>query len=276
MLPPDEPPLVPGAAPLVVQSRDEVLAILPARYKSAISAPIRDALADSLLALLKECQYRGSYAAAQRDIGRATGEYLDGQVEDYSRARAQNEQDEPLRTRVLSTTSGVSFDSIRDAVNLVLSPFTSIECQIIDGILDRWFLGRGGSRNWHSFMGKTPSYPSRLYQHDAPQNDGIAKRGNDPGGPRIFRDTVGRMFYVRVPDLTPLNSSRVLIYGPTVTQPQRRGGGWFLGSGASPVNTSFIGSGATALSVYIAIKNTVQTLIGHSIRWVMVSDRKLV
>lgn len=275
LLAPDDPPLVPGAAPLVVTSRDDVLAVLPVRYKNALSAPIRDALADSLVALLKECQYRGAYAAAQRDIGRASGEYLDGQVEDYQGARSVDEQDDPLRSRVLNRSSGVTFDKISDAINLILAPFTSVQCQIIDSVLDRWFLGTGGMRNWHSFLGAAPNYPTRLYDSDAPQNGGVTKPGTDPGGARIFGAPVGRMFYVRVPDLSALNSTHISIYSQSSNPPQLRGNGWFLGGGSSPVNTSFVSSGATALSVYTAIKNTVQTLIGQSIRWVMVSDPKL-
>lgn len=275
LFPPDDPPIVPGSPPLVVRTREDVLAVLPARYKAALSAPVRDALADSLLALLKECQYRGAYAAAQRDIGRAAGEYLDGQAEDRKTARAANEKDDALRSRTLNRSGGVTFTNIRDAINLILAPFTTVQCQIIDSVLDRWFIGSNPLRQWHSFLRRTPSYPSRLYEHDAAQNGGIVKLGTDPGGARLFGGQVGRMFYVRVPHLAGLNSARVTVIGPT-TDPLRASSlGWFLGGGSSAANTSFIQSGATALSVYLAIKNTVQTLIGHSIRWVMVSDPKL-
>lgn len=276
LLPPDDPPIVPGSPPLVVSTRDDVLSVLPSRYKQALSATVRDALADSLLALLKQCQYQGGYAAAQRDVGRASGEYLDGQVEDRDAARAQGELDDPLRSRVLNQSGGVTFDNIAAAINAILAPFTSVKCQILDGVLDRWFLGGSSARNWHSFLERTANYPTRLYQHDAPQTGGVFKLGADPGGARLFNGQVGRLFYVRVPDLTGLNSSAVYVYGQSPNPAQVRKQGWYLGGGSSPVNTTFISGGATALSVYTAIKNTVQTLIGHSIRWVMVSDPKLV
>lgn len=247
-----------GALPRVVRTRDDVLAILPGEYKTALTAPVRDALADSLLALLDRCQEASDYAAAQADPNRAVGAAEDGLFEDRGVPRAPGEEDENYRTRAFTNPPISVFSSVRDAVNSILAPFTSKTCAISDAALDRWFVGTG-VRTWHSYIGRTPGYPERLYAPIVP--------GNDPGGARVFDDTIGRQFLLRIPDLTGLVFAKVTPL--TSAGPVTHRTGFYVGRRA------YISGGQFSTTIYRAIVSTVNAIVGHSVRWIMFADPKL-
>lgn len=247
-----------GALPRVVTSRDDVLAVLPGEYLKALSAPVRDALADSLYALLDRCQEASDYAAAQADPNRAVGAEENGLFEDRGVPRAPGEGDEDYRARAFTNPPISVFSSVRDAVNAILAPFTTATCAISDAALDRWFVGTG-ARSWHSYIGRTPGYPERLYAPIVP--------GNDPGGARVFDDTIGRQFLLRIPDLTGLVSAKVTPL--TTTGPVTHRTGFYVGRRA------YISGGQFSTTIYRAIVSTVNALVGHSVRWIMFADPKL-
>jgi hypothetical protein len=161
------------------------------------------ALADALFEILLESQYRGSYAAAQSDIRRATAAYLSELGADRSILQAVGEEQEDFRSRVLTLEAGGTLEAIRLAVNAVLSRYTTSTCQVIETPLDRWFVG-DGSENWHGCVGDgiSPSYPDRLYESESSRNEGDSIEGCEPLGARVFGDALGREFMVLVPDIS--------------------------------------------------------------------------
>ncbi len=255
--------MIDGALPYSVASRDDVFALLPKEYRDSLDAPVRDALVDALFALLRAAEDAGDFAAAQSDPNRAVGVAENGLFEDRGVPRARGEEDESYRDRALAVPRLVTFTAIRDAVNLILAPFTSATCRISEGILDRWFLSSGGDV-WQNFFNRTPNYPDRVY--DFPVGTGVP--GNDTSGLLLCSGTVGRHFILRVPELRPSSGSTITPYdgAPTVET------GFFVGLGDAP---AFIGASFNELFVYEAIAITVRTLVGHSVRWTMLSDSRL-
>lgn len=257
------------AAPSVA-SRDDVLALLPREYRLALDAPIRDALVDALFALIQKCDDAADFAAAQSDPGRAEDIELDGALEDRNSSRAEREEDETFRERSLSAQKLVTMPAIRDAVNAILATVTDATCRISDGTLDRWFVGAGSTRStrsWHSYISRSPSYPERLF--DFPEGAGVP--GNDPGGARAFNGTVGRLFLLRVPDLSGLVDAK-MIPSRHSSDPLQHARGAFFGQTGFRV---YLSGGQYDLTIYRAIINTVSKMVGHSVRWIMFADPKL-
>lgn len=296
MTAPVEPPLTPGAGERPVKSSDAVLAALPVAMQRE-EDPVRDAIVDSHTALQFSYEERSEYALAQADLDRATDEYLDGLAEDRTFARSLNELDEDLRERIHTVPEVVTLEAIRNAVNAILANVTDKRCEVFEAATGRRFVRQASSTgSWHSFVASAsqvagPSYPSQYYSRDAPQNGGKFIPNSDPGGMWFFRggqkrtvfqfgefglvnpatvsDSIGRMFVVRVPELSGVATTHARSAGSS--GPSR----WFVGSGASSVNTSFFSSTAVALTVYQAIENAVNRIVGHSMRWEMTSDSRL-
>lgn len=304
-LPPPPDPAE-GVAP--VQSVDDVLAVYPASLKTSDPAPVRDALLGALAAILMRHQERAEYAVAQADRGRATGSYLDAAMGDQGVHRVRGELDEPYRARGLSVPDQVTRDAIVAAVEGVLADLAPGRARYYESILDRFFVS-DGTADWHSFIGESPQYPDRLYPDDADSNGGESLPQSDPGGARVFDDTVGRHFVIRVPDLGGLDQSLTLVYAgvvldagdaavpelggatppfagtlePGEISPSEGGTGFFVadgtndsGSEADGTLASFVFQNTTdALTTYQAIVGAVERIRGQSIRWTLEVDPTL-
>jgi hypothetical protein len=270
--------LVPGAAPLAICRREDVLAQLPKTLLKSDVRPITDALADSLLAILLECQYRGSYAAAQSDVARAVGRYLAELGAERQFSQATGELAADYRARILEIEQGSTLVAIRAAVNAILAPHTESTCQVIEPALDRWFVGvEGSGAVWHGCVGAgiSPSYPTRLYPSEVDRNGGESLPYSEPLGARVFGDHQGRLFMVIVPRLEGLGSDSC-VWDYTGERPD-----WGLfcsseGGGMPGELRGFVREeSTTAIAVYRAIENAVHTLAGHSCRWSMLTSEYL-
>jgi len=218
-------PLPPGGAAIsggdlpVVDSSD-VLKVFPDFLKSGDSAPVRDALIAAMVAMFLTYQDFAAFAAAQSDVLRATGIYLDGLLEDRGIKRQPGEIDDDYRARGLAFQAVVTPAAILAAVNAILAPVSNVQCQYFEAGLDRAFLGS----DWiifpilpaphdrgKAFVGTTPQYVDRLYAYDVATN-GAARANSDPGGMWLFSDCIGRYFVLRVPDLASLDRILQLAY----------------------------------------------------------------
>jgi hypothetical protein len=255
-------PVVPAGGDLPVVRDEDVLAVLPAFVRQSDTAPVRDALVAALTEILLRYQELAGYAAAQCDIARATGVYLDGLCEDRGVYRQPGETDEQLRARALTTPELVTPAAILAAANTILAPYTTIEAQLAESILDRWYV-QDGSATWHSFVDANPQYLKRLYPEDAARNDGFVRPGSRIGGAWAFSDRIGRYFVLRVPVLTGLGNAHGFVPQAFVFGGGHRRG-WFLFRDPS-----------SALSVYQAISSAVNRVKGHSVRWLLLADPSL-
>jgi len=286
------PPVIPGqlGTELAVKSTQDVLDVLPAEMRRAETAPVRDAISAALVELLLEAQQAASYAADQANAHRATDQYQDGLGEDRGLHRAPDETNAQYRDRIFEVPEVVTHDAIRGAVNAILAPWTSVQCQVFDAVLDRLFIRSNGATSaaWHSHIAKTatrvgPNYPIRFFEGDSPNNGGNSLPGNDPGGARLFKDQVGRMFVVLVPDLSPLNSTPAFLYvspPPLIVALKAasfgKKPGFYVGTGVSSKNTTYVSKGTkVALDVYAAIVSKVNEIAGQSVRWALYADPKL-
>ncbi len=267
-------PFVPGGGELPVNDADDVRAVYPRNLRGpAENAPVREAIVEGQLATQLAYQERSAYAAAQADPTRATGIYLDGHAGDRGIFRQEDEDDESLRARMLAVPDIVTPAAIIAAVNAILAPYTSIECQYFESILDRWFVrSSAGLHDWRAFVGANPSYASRLYDQ---------RQNSKPGGAWVFDGCVGRYFVVRVPILNATGVRRMWAFDGSVNLAALANpdGAWINdgsnvgGTEATGSVATFIGFGAkTALEVYQAIANSVNAIKGHGVRWQLIAD----
>jgi len=279
-------PVVLSAGDLPVQTAADVLDVLPKSHlPDQGSTAVRDTLVQGLLSILLEYQNRAAYAAAQSDPGRATSAYEDGLFNDRSFHRATGELDEPFRTRGLAAPALVSPVNIAAAVNAILAKYTTIQCQILESNQDGMFLTDGSGTYFCTLGNAAPFYPDRLYPSDVTSNGGVFRPNADPGGSWIFPDNNGRLFVVRVPDLTSYSSTHVFVANGTNANGTETNGSiaMFLGNGSDTGGTestgvfgSFIaGDTTTATSIYQSIIDTVEAIRGHGIRWQLTVDSAL-
>lgn len=264
-------PFLPSGGDLPISSTDDVLAAFPARIRDAEEAPVRDAVVESLAAMLLAYQERADYAAAQSDPSRATGASLRGLAADRGIYAQDGEGNESIRTRIYSVPDVVTPGAILAAVNSILAQYTTKEAKIFESVTDRLFLS-DGTATWHSFLTDgdsdiDPQYQDRRY--DERDNAG-------PGGAWLFSEHVGRYFILRVPDLAGINDGDGFMFDGT--QGVLADVGLWIddGSDADGSSAGFIYQGfSDALSVYQAIVNTVERIRGHGVRWMLRVDPKL-
>lgn len=265
-----------------VSTTDDVLAVYPEEYKQAdVTPPVQQAIVGAQLAMQLEWQSDSDYAAQQSDIASAQGRYLDGLVEDRGLARSSTEQDLFLRARALAVPQIVTPLAILAAVNAILSQYTTAKAQYLESVADRAYLRTippgdptPPPQNYAAVLDASPVSPMRLYPEDLAIH-GAARTQCSPGGFWIFGDEIGRFFVLRVPDLSALDDQIPVLYDANAEPPAAAKGRLYLGD-ASVVSQGFLYNNAsTALDVYTAIASAVTAIVGHSIRWKMVSDPKL-
>ena len=218
----------PGDIPPVITSAD-VLAVLPAFLKGDDAAPVRDAMVAALTAVLLAYQASGSFAAWMSDVLHAEGTFLDGLGADRGVLRQRSEQDPSYRARIIGIPQMVTPAAIMAGINALLAPFTSVQAQYFESVLDRHYMRTVANQGsgFHSFLWKksttatirAPNYPDRLYLADSAANGGAVRAQSDPGGARLFRDHVGRFLLLRIPDLSPVNNSGAFIFNTQKDSP---------------------------------------------------------
>lgn len=297
---------------LPVSDASSVLAVFPDFLKSSDPAPVRDAIVAALVAMFTSYQDLAAYCAAQSDVLRATGTYLDGLLNDRGVRRQVGENDDDYRARGLAFQQVVTPAAIVAAANSILAPVSNVEAQCFDATLDRAFLGGeigfGTVIGTRSFPGFAPHYLDRLYPDDEATN-GVARDNCDPGGMWLFSDLFGRYFVLRIPDIATLDSVLQLCYAGVRLDPSDAlvpelggatpassaaipsgylasslgGTGLFLGDGSNSSGAEADGSVATFMfatstdsaRVYQLIANTVERIKGHSMRWKLYVDPNL-
>jgi hypothetical protein len=259
---------------------DDVLAVLPGFVRQSDAAPVRDALAAALVAIIGRYRQLSAYSSSQCDITRATGIYLESLCREHGVYKQAAETDDQLRARALTAPNLVTPEAILAATNTILAAYTSVQAQYAESALDRWFV-QDGSAAWHSFIGAQPQYFSRLYPADAIANGGFLRANSEIGGAWAFADQTGRFFVLRVPVLTGLAQAHNFVAAdnavPTDVRCFVADGSNASGSEASGALGMFVyQSPSTALAVYQAIANAVNRIRGHSVRWLLIADSKLV
>jgi len=274
----DPRPPIPGAGPRPVITSDDVVAQLPDILRRAETDEIRDKLVAALTALIQEWQFGSDYAAAQADIARATGGYLAAAGEDRGAGASVGEDEEGFRARALKQ-GAADERSIVAGVNAILARYTTEQCQFVDAALDCWFVndgtdGHGNPAIWNSYIGAGPSYPDRYFSDDVMNNGGVPRTDNcDVGGARLFKDTIGRSFLLRVPDLGFQQTDASFAYDGTPLgdfYSQNEAGGFFVGDGSDTPSAGYLDATDTdPVAGYGAIRNFVNLAAGESIRWSM-------
>jgi len=257
-----------GGIPPVVDVAD-LSGFAPAEFRRGDS-PVWDALLSAAVSAHQAAHAASTAAIGQTDPTRATGEFLGQAAEDRGLAARQGETSSQLRERMFSSSWAVSRTAIVDRVNQLLGRFTPIQAQVFESIQDRAFLRAStGVQSWQSFLGRNPSYPDRRYDDGpAPQ-----RRNSMPGGLRLFSGTVGRLFVVRVPDLSAMDTdvAGFATILPTTALPN--GGGWALTIAPDNSNDQLLGTAyrdpdTSPENVYNAIADSVNELRAHGIQWV--------
>lgn len=279
------PPLKPGvrldAGDLPVSSSTDTLAAWSGDLSAANPAPVRDALVAGETAQQLAYEDASGYAAAQSDPLRATGEYLE-EIGGYERGvnKAAGESDTSYRNRINSTPNTVDPNDIIAVVNTILAPFTNISARYSersDGCFpssptDVWschvFAVADGGPN------AVPNYPDRKYST-------ITNRR--PMGAMINADEGGRWFFLRVPDISSIDSSVAAVFqqGSPPAPPENPpgGAGFWVGNPADGVNAQNItftqNITQTSSSIYQSIVDAVEAIRGQGVRWTLFVDPNL-
>lgn len=279
-----------GDLPIVDQ--DSIAALEPHLVRDSDSAPVRDAIRAALVAMFTYYQDQTSGAAAQSDVLYATGIYLDGLGRDEGVFRDPNSEpytqagDAAYRARIITQGGTVTPQAICAAVNALLAPYTNIPCRYLESLLDRGYCRTNTTnpnvayvRNGQVVGNVDPTYVDRLYPNDAAQNLGASIDSRRPGGFFCFSDTIGRYFVLRIPSLTLVDNSGAFAFDGTLNSngvtPESLGYGLFCTNGSvvpQPWWDFFRNAPATSIGIYQAIVNTVNRLVGHSIRWELIVD----
>lgn len=274
-------PYIPSAGPLPVDEKADVRETLPDFAQGPEeTAPVREAIVSLIAQTQLEWQYNSGYAAAQGDPTRATDEYLDGLGEDRDYKRLPNESNTDYRERIFGAQQIVSPKKIIDVVNNILSPFTNIQAQIFESVLDQLFINDGSvPTNYHAFITDAevglpidPFYPDRYYEE---------KGYASPGGAWVFSNE-GRFFIIRVPQITDIQNEAAFIYDTSET-PDVSSEYLFVGDGSNDFfseQNGYIGAFTQSLTttpqnIYDSIVSAVNAIKGHGIRWELMVDPTL-
>lgn len=243
---------------LVVRSAGEVRRFLPAAFRKAKDAPVRELLLGALVAMAREWQRRSSYAIEQSAVATATDQYLDGLVGDYGLARAQDESDQALRRRAMAVPEQVSPKALLGAINAVMGPHSSVPVRMLEPTLDGWFV-HGGAATWHSFVGAPPDYPDRLYAPGS--GGGLLRDHSEPHGAIPHWDPVGRELLLLMPSFDPEGAATFVSDSASAPEETQ----FFVGE--APFPFGFVWAGAsTTRDVYAALANSLERVLGHGIR----------
>ena len=283
-----------GAGDLPIVDMESVAALEPHLVRDSDNAPVRDAIRAGLVAMFTYYQDSTSVAAMQSNVLYATGIYLDGLGRDEGVFRQDDEPytsagDAAYRARIVLQGGTVTPDAICSAVNSLLAPYSSIKCRYLESILDRGFCRDATVnpnvayvRDGATVGNVDPTYVDRLFPDDAAANAGASIANRGPGGFFCFSDLIGRFFVLRIPALSLLDTSGAFADNGTANYSGAAGGinyGLFCTDGSVTPQSwwDFVRDApATSTAVYQSIVNTVNRLIGHSIRWELIPDPLLV
>lgn len=263
---------VPIDGDVPVREAADVAKHWPPEVRRSEVAPVRDALAEGMAAAFVAYEGASSYAAAQSDPTRATGQYLEVHATEVRVFPQEGETTEELRERLFATPEVVTPNAILAAANQVVSRYTEAKAQLCESILDRWFVTDGDPNGEvHSYVtdgtaSVEPDYPDRRYPY-RPQRS--------PTGALPFSDHEGRLFILRVPQIGAVVGSQTYVDDGSGGSEKH---GFFITDGALAGNAyqAFIYPGlAEAVSAYQQIANSVDRLTGHGVRWVLWVDPKL-
>lgn len=258
----------------VAETKEDIIDKLPAEYKTE-SHPVLDALASSLLSMLKYYEEESDYAVSQSNILYATDQYLDSIGNALSIPRIRDELNKQYRDRILSKDVGITPTKILEIVNSILSDYTDAKAQYSE-CGDQLFLNNGNS-NWHSFLCNRPAlcspyYPDRLYPsigetYNRPQSE--------PGGAILFNGSGGRIFLLRVPQIFDSNIVRALITDGNNSTSIESSNGFFV-TDSGTYGHSYASFGAKNASLLMqTIANTINKNKPQGVRWVLLSDERL-
>ena len=271
--------LVAGAPPLTVATVQDVLNLVPDDFwpTEDVDQPVLEALAECLLALALAYQWYSGTCAAQCDVDRAEGESLRALARDRSATQAPGEDQEAFRDRFLAIAEVASLKAIRDTANALLAPWTDRTCRVVESKLDGLYIrtramsiGTGGAVNdayWNSFIGAQATYPSRGYEDDAvvvAAHDGRYVPGRGGIGAHVFSRTAARRFALLLPELSGLGQAPMRPAGTNTAD------GFHVG-----LDAFIYPSGATALTIYRAIADAVNRIVGHSVRYSLFADARV-
>ncbi len=258
-----------GDLPVVDES--DVEAILPAFLKTTDPSPVKDAIIAALTIMMQTYQEDSEEAVALNDILRSVDYPLYGLGEDRGTPKQQDQSDKEYRNVILRIQNDVTPAAIMAAVNVILAPHTNVLAQYLESIQDRWYIS-DGSHPWHSYVwdntsSMAPTYPNRLYEDDASKNLGYFRPQSNPGGARVFSDMTGRFFWIRIPDLSNIDTFGAFS-NSDVIESRFYVGGLGVGSELRSIPSTSVFNFNTIYSVVTRLK-------GSSIRFTLYMDPKL-
>lgn len=257
---------------LPVTGRENVLAEFMETQRSAQNAPIRDAFTEAFAAGHIAYQDVVANVLAQTNPLYATGEYLRYKATERGIYSVPGEDDEVLRTRIFEIPAIVTPQAIVDAVNAIIAPYTTEECDVFEPEVDGLFIHDGTATAWDSFIGASPRYPDRMYYDDRDENDGLYLENNVPHG-AIPSSGYRRSFFVRIPIISIADQ----LFTFLSTTPEH---GTYLGDGSDTSGSESSGligfvlfpPFETADNLMKSIVGKIQLIKGQGMSWAAVEE----
>lgn len=279
-------PLPPGGAALhggdlPVSDGSDVLAQFADAHRRPEAALVRDSLADAFSRIHITYQDESAALLAQLDPRRATGDALLELAIEHGVTLRTGEDLESLRARIFTSPDVVSPAAIVKAVNALLAPYTTMECELVEPEVDGWFVEDGTSTEWGAFLGTPgtqirPHYPDRYYADDSAENGGFVIANNDPGGLIVSRG-YPRNFHLRLPDIAASDADFAFCIDSSTEIMAISNGTNASGSELDGTVITFIfNSAQTSDEVYDAIVGLVESIKGQGVSWSALVDPSLV
>lgn len=254
---------------LPVSDGTSVLAEYSNAHKAPVTATVRDALNAAFAEIHKAYQDAVGEDFAQVDPLRATGDFLTELALEHSISPGVGESASSVRERIFNARDIVTPQAIVDAVNAIMAPYTSIQCQLVEPEMDGVFIDDGTAVGncfiYTEAIKADPHYPDRYYADDSAENDGFALTNNLPGG-AILSAGYPRNFHLRLPELAASDADFSFVIDGSDEIMAIFDGSQDALADVSSNNFAFDTS-KTSDEVYALIVGTVESLKGQGISW---------
>jgi hypothetical protein len=262
-------PLQGGSLP--VAGPDDVLGVFDDDHRAPDTAVVRDGFVLAFTTGFLGYQSAASYAAAQCDPLRATGDYLRSLASEHGIIPNNGETDAGIQNRIFLAPQIVTPLATADQINNLIAPFTTSQCIVLELGCDCWFVSAGDA-SWDSFVSAsddvTHHYQDRLYPDDAAENGGLFFSNAAPHQ-AIPSPGIPRSFHVRAPSLAAADQLFAFVSDSDNAT-------FFVDAGDAVAGPTFIFQNTvTEEDLYEAIIGLVDSIKGQGMTWSLYVDPSL-
>lgn len=263
---------------LPVSDGSDVLAEFADTHRRPDTAAVRDAFVDSFSRAHVSYQDESAALLAQLDPRTTSGDALLQLAVEHGVTPGVGEDPEVLRARIFASQDVVTPNAIVNAVNALLAPYTTVQCQLVELEMDGIFIddGTAAGSAFIVTLGtiNNPHYPDRYYADDTVENGGFSLSNNQPGAGLLSQGNL-RSFHLRLPEIAASDDDFSFCIDADFTDIMAIFDGTQTDSADTTLTSSnnfIFNSTQTSDEVYAVIVATVESLKGQGISWSAIVD----